>query len=191
MNLGTIQTALTSWVETFSGLPVEWGRMPQKLHTGPFVLAYLGPIVKLGHDERIQTYGDDGDNTTVRVVGVRRMTLRLSFRSFDQRLGGSARQYAENFRARAHWTSSFDYLRTSDLALIDTSDLVEADYEWSGRMVSQVELSTTLGLRASFADPLHDGSYIGTVTEPQAEEIIVDEYGVPVLDINSDNLVPE
>jgi len=190
MDLGTVQTALTAWVETYSGIDCEWGRLPQKLHTGPFALAYLGTIVKLGHDERIQTYGDDGDNTAVRVVGVRRMTLRVSFRSFDQRLGGSARQLAENFRARIHWQSSFDFLRASDLALIDTSELVESDYEWSNRTISQVDLSTTLGVRSSFADPLHDGSYIGTANI-DSEQIIVDEYGVPVLDLNSDQLVPE
>lgn len=190
MNLGTVQTALTEWVEGASSLEVEWGRMPQQSPEGDFILAYAGPITKKGHDERIQTYGDDGDNTAVRVVGVRHLPVHLSFRAFDQRLGYSARQYAEEFRTSAHAQESFDFLAASEMALVDTSDLVDLDYVWSGRVVSQVELTATIALRASFTDNQHDGSYIGTVNF-DSEQIIVDEFGLPVLDENGDFLVPE
>lgn len=164
MNLTTVQTALTAWIEEASTLQCEWGRQPQKMHVGPFILAYAGAMTKLGHDERIQTYDGAGpDTTSVRVVGVRHLPLRLSFISFDQRLGNSARQYAEEFRTLIHATTSFETLQTAELGLVDTGELVETDYEWSGRMVSSVDLTVTISLRADFADPNHDGSYIGTV----------------------------
>jgi hypothetical protein len=190
MDLGATEIALTTWVETHSGLELEWGLQPQKLHTGPFVLAYLGPITKVGHDERIQSYNVGDDSTSVRVVGVRRFPLRLSFRAFDQSLGGSARSYAETFRARAHEQESFDFLRTSEISFNDTSNLVDVDYEWSNRLVSQTELTVYLELRSDVTDELHDGSYIGTVN---AEPVpyIVDEEGTPVIDNDGDFLTQE
>lgn len=180
-DLNTVQTALTAWIEAASSLQVEWGKEPQKVHMGAFILARAGAMYKLGHDERIQAYPEIGDDTTVRVVGVRHLPLVLSFRSFDQRLGGSARQYAEEFRTLAHSSTSFDTLATAELALVDTGALVESDYVWSGRMVSQVDLEVTIALRADFTDPLHDGSYIKNANVSSASYII-GEDGRPVYD---------
>jgi hypothetical protein len=164
MNLATVQTALTAWIEQGSSLQVEWGKEPQKIHMGAFILAYADSISKLGHDERIQTYDGAGpDTTSVRVVGVRHLALRLSFRSFNQSLGGSARQYAENFRALMHSTTLLETLRTAELGLVDSGELIDSDYEWSNRLVSQTDMVVTISLRANVADALHDGSYIKTV----------------------------
>jgi hypothetical protein len=175
MNLTTVQTALTAWIESASSLECEWEREPQKLHMGAFILAQAGTMGKLGHDERVQTYDGAGpDTTSVRVVGVRLLPLQVSFLSFDQRLGGSARQYAEEFRTLIHTDASFELLSTAELALVDTGELTDADYTWSGRMVSRVNMDVTISLRADFEDTLHDGSYIKTVNH-------VDEY-----DTNSD-----
>ena len=190
MDLGVIETALTSWVETSSGLELEWGRQPQLIHKGPFVLGYLGPITKTGHDERIQTFNSGPDTTSVRVVGVRTLPLRLSFRSFDQRLGGSARHFAETFRADIHTDTALEVLRDAELALMDTEELVESDYAWSGRQVSQVDMSLTIGTRASFSDTLHDGSYIGTVNAT-SQQYVVDEFGNPVLDESGAHVIDE
>lgn len=163
-DLNIVQTAITDWIEAASSLEVEWGKQPQQVHMGAFILAYAGAMTKQGHDERISTYDGAGpDTTSVRVVGVRQLPLRLSFRSFDQRLGGSARQYAEEFRTLIHSDTNIITLATAEIALVDTGELVESDYIWSKRVVSQVDLTVTLALRADFADPLHDGSYIGTV----------------------------
>ena len=181
MDLAALQTFLTSWVETASGLEVEWGRLPQKAHDGPFALAYMGAISKVGHDERIQTYDSGSDSTTVQVIGVRELPFRLSFRSFDQNLGGSARQYAEQWRARAHSQESLDNLATAGVALVDTDPLFETDYTWSNRTVSQVDTTANLAIRASFADDLHDGSFIDDVNI-DTQPYIVDEFGIPVLD---------
>lgn len=181
MDLNAVQTALTDWVETYSSLPCEWGKLPQKIHDGPFVLAYLGGIAKSGHDERIQTYDDATDTTSVRVVGVRLLTLRLSFRSFDQRLGFSGRQYAETLRVAMHSTSSFDDLVAANLALVDTDELVDSDYTWSGRTVSQCDMSVSFALRASTVDPNHDGSYIKNVNVSSASYVI-GEDGQPIYD---------
>lgn len=190
MNLTNVQTALTTWVETYSGLECEWGRLPQQYHQGAFVLAYAGPIISLGHDEREQSYNDLTDQTSVQLRGSRIFTLRLSFRSFDQNLGSSARQYAENFRVGIHSTTALESLNTAYLALIDTGELVETDYEWSGRMVNQIDMSIRFGLRAYLADPEHDGSYIGTV-DIDTERYVIDEYGNPVIDENGDYVTTE
>jgi hypothetical protein len=187
MDLSSVETTLVTWIEQASSLEVEWGKQPMKVHMGPFILAYAGAITKIGHDERIQTYDANTDSTSVRVVGVRRLPLRLSFRSFDQRLGDSARQFAEEFRALAHSDTCLQTLATAEIALVDTGELVESDYEWSGRTVSQVDLTVVLSLRASFSDALHDGSYIKHVNAEQDEyvvdencDVVVDEDGNPV-----------
>lgn len=181
MDLGAIETALTAWVEKYAGIECEWGRQPQKIHGGPFVLAYLGAINKVGHDERIQSYDFQSDSTTVTVTGVRQLVLRLSFRSFDQRLGFSARQYAENLRVALHGQSSWDELNAANLAYQDSGELVDTDYIWSGRQVSQTDMSITFGLRAQTADPNHDGSYIKFVNI-DTQEYVVAEDGAPVVD---------
>lgn len=185
MDLSAIETVLTSWVETYSGVECEWGRQPQQAHPGAFVLAYLGAITKHGHDERIQVYDFDTDTTSVTVVGVRRLVLRLSFRAFDQRLGGSARQYAEDFRVGLHAQSSWDQLRDAELSYIDSGELVDTDYIWSNRMVSQTDMDVVLGLRASTADALHDGSYIKYVNI-DTQEYVVDEDDDVVVDVSGD-----
>lgn len=188
MNLSAIQTTLTAWVETYSGVECEWGRLPQLIHPGAFVLAYLGAITKAGHDERIQVYDFDSDSTSVTVVGVRRMTLRLSFRSFDQRLGFSSRQYAEDFRVALHSQTSWDTLRDAELSYIDSGDLVDTDYIWSGRQVSQTDMDVILGLRASTADAEHDGSYIKYVNIDTQEYVVTEDDEV-VEDVSGDYVV--
>lgn len=185
MDLGAVQTTLTSWIETYSGVEVEWGRLPQVIHPSAFVLAYLGAITKAGHDERIQVYDFDSDSTSVTVVGVRRMVVRLSFRSFDQRLGGSARQFAENFRVALHSQTSWDTLRDAELSYIDTGELVDSDYIWSGRMVSQTDMDLILGIRASTADTEHDGSYIKFVNIDTQEYVVTEDDEV-VVDVSGD-----
>lgn len=176
LDLNAVQTAITAWVEEASSLECEWGRNSQKIHVGGVILAYAGAMSKIGHDERIQTYDGAGpDTTSVRVVGVRLFPLQLTFRTFDQRLGYSARQYAEEFRTLIHSTTSFETLRAADLALVDTGELVESDYTWSNRMTSQVDLTVTMSLRADFSDANHDGSYIKTVN--YTGEIDVDGDG--------------
>ena len=188
MDLNAKQTALTAWIESYSGLQCEWGRLPQQAHPGPFVLAYLGAITKSGHDERIQTYDFDTDTTSVQVVGVRRMVLRLSFRSFDQRLGNSGRAYAEEFRVALHAQASLDDLKAADLAYIDSGELVDSDYVWSGRRVSQTDMDVVLGLRAFTTDANHDGSYIKYVNI-DTQEYVVDEDDVVVADVSGDYVV--
>lgn len=190
MDLSAIETALTSWVETYSGLSCEWGRQSQKAHAGPYVLAYLGAITKAGHDERIQTYDSDSDSTEVTVVGVRRLVLRLSFRAFSQALGSSARQYAETFRVALHSQSAMDDLNAANLAYIDSDELVDSDYIWSGRRVSQCDMSVSMGLRAYLADANHDGSYIGSVNV-STQQYVIDENGTPVVDEEGNLIVTE
>lgn len=190
MDLGAVQTALTSWVEDYSGVQCEWGRMPQQMYTQPYALAYLGAIEKAGHDERIQTYDAVADTTSVQVTGVRRLTLRISFRSADQRLGFSARQYAETFRVALHSQSSWDDLNAANLAYIDSGELVDSDYTWSGRQVSQTDMDIFLGLRASTTDPNHDGSYIQNVNAA-SQQYVVDEDGNPVVDEDGNYVVTE
>jgi hypothetical protein len=179
MDLASVYTALTTWIETYSSLQCEWGRMPSKIRTTPFVLAYIGAITKQGHDEHVFEYDFDTDSTTETVLGCRQLILRLSFRSDDQRLGYSARQYAETFRVALHATTAMDFLSENYLAFVDSGELVETDYVFSGRMMSQVDMDVTLALRAEFVNDNHDGSYIRYVNI-DTQEYVVDEDEVPV-----------
>jgi hypothetical protein len=201
MNLGAIQTSITSWVEGLMlqaslaregetvAAQIEWGRQPMQYHTEPFILAYAGPIVKLGHDEPIYVYNELTDELEEKMIGVRRLMLRLSFRSFDQRLGWSSRQYAEDFRLLTQSSSSIDTLHSAYLGLWDTGELVDTDYEWSGRLVSQTDMDVTLGVRAELPNLGYSGSYIKNVNIEGYSYLLTeqgnpieDELGNPVVD---------
>ena len=119
MDLATIESTIQSVVENASGLQLEWGKQPQKMHIGAFILGYPENFTKKGHDERIQSYGGDGDNTEVDVTGVRLLPIRLSFINNDQRLATSSRHYAEKFRTLLHSQTNLDALNAADIALVD------------------------------------------------------------------------
>ena len=203
MNLAQIQTQLSLWIEGLcedaqiqSGRPVvpimvEWGRMPRKIRTGPYVLAYLGPIVGIGHDEPRYDYNDLTEELEEHMTGVRRMTLRLAFNSDDQRLGYSARQYAEDFRILTQSTTGKDTLHSFiNLGLWGTGDLIEADWASSGRMESQVNMDVTLGVRAELMNPGYDGGYIKNVNI-EGQSPVVDEACDPVYDELGNPVVAE
>ena len=190
MDYSAIQTNITAWVEQISTLEVEWGKMPQQMHQGPFILAYAGPVSAIGQDEPNYVYNEVTDDMDEQMLGVRRMIIRLSFRSFDQRLGNSARQYAEDFRILSQSTSSIDTLTDAYLGLISTGDLVETDYNWSGRAVSQVDMDVTLGVRADVSNTLYDGSYIKNVNVEE-QDVVVDESCIPVVDEEGNPIVTE
>jgi len=185
MDFSDLETNLTLWVgllatdRTGAVIPVEWGRQPQKVRTQPFVLAYLGAIVPLGIDWPEYEYDDLTDELVESMHGNRRVTLRLSFRNFDQRLGYSARYYAERFRARCRSTYSKGLLHDAKLSFWDTGGLVETDYVWSGRRVNQVDMDVTLGINFYIEDPDFTGEYINTVEMEQVSGV-TDEYGKQV-----------
>ena len=185
----TLQTNLTAWVELLSSLEVEWGRQPQKIHAGPFILAYAGEITSLGHDERIYTFDSQTDQQVETMIGVRRFPLRLSFRSpSDQRLGGSSRQYAEEFRLMSQSTNSIEFLQTNDIGLVDIGPLIDTDYTWSGRRVSQVDVTVNLALRLNSANTIYSGDYINTVNITPQRVIITNDNDF-VVDQNGDYVV--
>ena len=191
MNLGENQSALTTWVQDTSGLSCEWGRLPRRFHTKPFVLAYAGPISSQGHDERTYSYNELTDALEEKMLGVRQLTLRLSFRSPDQRLGFSARQLAEDFRLMVESTPSIAFLNEAYVSFISTGDLVETDYEdASKRMMSQVDMDVVLGLRASKQNPNYDGSYIKHV-ELSSEQYVLDESDNSVVDEDGNHVTTE
>ena len=199
MDLATLSTGINNWLAVTAvdvngsvpvPLPVQFGRLPKKVLLEPFVLAYLGPIGKLGYDFPRYTYNDLTDEYVEQMRGVRRMPLRLSFRAFSQEWGQNARQYAEDFRIRLRKQSAMEALGAAALALFDTSDLVETDYEFSGRLVSQVDLTVTLGLCGYERLATDDTGYIRHVNM-EAESIVIDEYGVPVYDQDGNPVVEE
>ena len=163
MDLIQIQSNLMNWVEKYSGLEAEWGRLPNQLHVGPFALIYAGAISKQGHDEEIWSFDTDTDMLSVNMTGVRKMDITVSFRSFDQNLGASARQLAENFRTLHQSPSSIDDLTVAGLALVSSGALIETDYKHNGRMVSQADLPIVFQLRSEEPATDYDGSYIKTV----------------------------
>ena len=199
MDLSAVATGIETWLGLTAvdvngtvpvALPVEFGRLPKKVHTQPFVLAYLGPIGKLGYDFPRYTYNALTDEYVEQMRGVRRLPLRLSFRSFSQEWGKNARQYAEDFRVRLKKQSAMEALGDAKLALFDTTDLISTDYEYSGRLISQVDLTVYLGLCGYERLATDDTGYIKNVNiEGQAP--VVDEYQNPVYDEAGDPVVAE
>lgn len=186
MDFDTLQTNITTWVgglatdRTGTAIPVEWGRQSQKVRTSPFILAYLGPIIPLGSDERVYAYDGLTDALEEKMFGVRRATFRLSFRNFDQRLGYSARYYAERFRIRTQSTFGIESL-PDPLGLVSTGELVETDYEWSGRMVNQVDMDVMFNFWFELVDPDYHGAHIQTVNF-EAQNYLLDVDGNPIED---------
>lgn len=199
MDLATIKTGVEAWLNITAvdvngtvpvALPVEFGRLPKKVHTQPFVLVYLGPIGKLGYDFPRYTFDDLTGQYVEEMRGVRRMPLRLSFRSFDQGWGRNARQYAEDFRIRLKKQQSMEALGAAKLALFDTGDQVMTDYEYSGRLVSQVDMTVTLGLCAYERLATDDVGYIANVNI-EGQSPVVDEACDPIYDELGNPVVSE
>lgn len=186
MDFAVLQTNFTDWVEglatdrTGAGVPVEWGRMPQKVHTGPFILAYLGAIVQRGQDVKRYDYDEVTDALDETMVGFRRATFRLSFRNFDQRLGYGARYWAERFRTRTQSTFGIQSL-PDPLGFQSTGELVETDYEWNGHMVNQVDMDVVLNFWMQVIDTDYDGAHIQSVNM-EAQNYLLDEMGNPIED---------
>lgn len=190
-DLAVVEQAIEDWVTLLSpGLPFEWGKQPMGTPTTPFVIAFPGVLQPHGWDERIWTYNPTLDRNDLTMIGVRSFTLTLSFRSFDQRLGLSSRQQAEDFRILTQSPSSIAFLNAADLALIETLSLVDTDYTYERRRISQVDLDFRLAFRYNTDDPLWDGSYIKTV-EFQSQSYVLDEAGNAVVDENGDFVVDE
>ena len=199
MDLGAIATGIEAWLAITAvdvngtvpvALPVEFGRLPKKVHTEPFVLVYLGPIGKLGWDFPRYVYDELTDTYVEQMRGVRRMPVRISFRAFNQGWGLNARQFAEDFRIRIKKQTAMEALGAAKLALFDTSDLVSSDYEYSGRLVSQVDLTVNLGLAAYERLATDDTGYIKSVAMEWQGQVI-DEQSTPVEDESGNPVVVE
>jgi len=197
MDLAAIQTGIESWLNitavdvdnSLAPLPVEFGRSPSLIHTKPYVLVYRGPIVKIGHDVPRYTFDEVTRQNVEQMWGVREMTVRLRFITYNQTWGKDARQYAEDWRIRAESARSVQELGdTAYLALVETGELVDLDYEWSGRLVSMVQSSIRLRLWGYERSASTDGGYIWTVNT-EAQNHIVDQYGNPVYDSNQNPVI--
>lgn len=197
MDLAAIKTGLEAWmaivardVDNDVALPVEYGRLPKVVHTTPFVLMYLGPIGKLGWDFHRYDYNQTTDEYFEQMRGVRRLPVRFSFRAFNQEWGLNARQFAEDFRTALQSTAAMEALGAAKLALQSSTDLIETDYEYSGRLVSQVDLTVNFGLCGYTRTPSYDAGYIWRA-DIYSENYIFDEAGTPVVDENGDYVTDE
>ena len=181
MDLSVVEADLESWIETISGLPMEWGRLPHKRHNGPFILVYPLAFRPLGHDEKLYTYQPGPDSLKLDMIGVRHLVLNLSFRAFDQRMNLGARKWAEEFRIAIQRPDSIDQLVAANIALVRDEALIDTNYEYQRRFISQVDMELTMALRYCTEDPVFGGEYINEVVT-QTECYVIDEYGCPVID---------
>jgi len=122
--------------------------------------------------------------------GARRMTIRFSFRSFSQEWDQNSRQFAEDWRIRVQSTRSIKLLGDATLSFQDTTEQTDLDYQWSGRLVSQSEISANFGLWGYERVPSSDEGYIRNVNI-EAQGIVTDEYGVPVYDEDGNPVIHE
>lgn len=185
MDLAAVQATVETWLNLTAvdpsqdppqPLPVYFARQPHRFQLAPQVLVYPGPILKVGHDFPQYVYDETTEENIEQMYGVRKMIVRLSFRTFDQSWGNSARQFAEDWRIRTESTRSVAAMSNGGLAIWGTGELVETDYEWSGRMVSQVDVDATLGLWGFERNASTDEGYIETIVV-EGERVVIDEYG--------------
>ena len=76
------------------------------------------------------------------------------------------------------------------LSLHDTGPLVDTDYQYSGRLVSQVDMTLTMGVWGYQRSADYDAGYIRRATLT-GEGYVLDEQGNPVRDENGDAVVHE
>jgi hypothetical protein len=187
MDLGQIQTDLTAWLnvtaldELGAPLPVVYTEEPHKVYTGPSVRVELATISKAGHDLPQYTYNILTDEYTEQMWGVRRMRVRLTFRAFDQRWGGNARKYAEDWRISTQATDSIGALGTAGLALQETGELINNDVLFSNRLMSQVETDVTFGLWGYERRTRAETGYVRTVNF-EGQNYLLDIDGNPIED---------
>ena len=189
-SLAVLQTDITTWIETLSGLPVEWGREPQYMRVEPYILAYAGAFSAQGKDELFYNYNTATGLVDLTMSGIRQLPLTLSFRSADQSWGGNARYYAEKFRLNLRSPTSVD-LRTDALfSLVRSEPLIETDYPFNGHMWSQVDLPIVLAIRFNTEEENYDGSYIDTV-KITSQKRVIDEEGNFVVNNDGDLVTDE
>jgi hypothetical protein len=187
MDLGQIQTDLTAWLNVTAldaldaPLPVIYTEEPHKVYTGPSVRVELATITKQGHDLPQYTHDALTDEYVERMWGVRRMRVRLTFRSFDQRWGGNARRFAESWRINTQATDSIGALGEAGLALRETGELINNDVVWGNRLMSQVETDVTFGLWGYESRVRADGGYLQTV-HFEGQNYLLDIDGNPIED---------
>lgn len=197
MNLGELKTNVTTWLNTIAfdaagaPLPVVFGLEPRKIYTKPLVAVYLGPIVSIGHDEPHWRFNDITQELEEVMIGVRRVTIRLQFISFNQDWGQDAAQYAENFRLLTQSSTSTDIIQGFvNVGLWGTGQLIRTDFEWSGKMVPRVELDVTLGVRAELQNTDYSGSFLQTV-DLEGQSYVLDRWGKAIADAAGNPIVDQ
>ena len=189
MDLGEIATDLQTWMTITcvdvdaggSALPVEFGRMPNKVHTSAFVRVYLGPILKHGYDFPRYVLNESNGQFIEQMRGERTLPIRFQFRTFNQEWGKNARQYAEDFRNNLQSSASLQALEQTKLTLQRSSDLVAADYEMSGKLISQVDLTVYFGAAGYQRQASYDAGFIRTVNF-EGQNYLLDVDGNPIRD---------
>jgi hypothetical protein len=196
MDLGEIATDLQTWMAITcldvdgggAPLPVEFGRTPNKVHTSAFVRVYLGPIIKHGYDFPRYVLNQSTGAYVEQMRGVRTLPIRFQFRTFNQSWGKNARQFAEDFRNNLQSTESLEALQQTKLTLQRSSDLVAADYEMSGKLISQVDLTVYFGAAGYQRQASYDAGFIRTVNF-EGQNYLLDIHGNPIEDAGGNPVV--
>lgn len=196
MDLAEIAADLETWMATTAtdidnggtALPVEFGRSPNKFRTDPFVRVYLGPIVKHGYDFPRYVLNESNGQFIEQMRGERTLPIRFQFRTFNQSWGKNARQFAEDFRNALQSTESLEALAQTKLTFRSSSDLIATDYEMSGKLISQVDLTVFFGAAGYQRSASYDASYIQTVNF-EAQSYLLDVNGNPIEDLGGNPVV--
>jgi len=199
MDFGQFKTELETWLALTAldkqsppqPLPVEFGRSPQKVRTTPFVLCYLGATASpTRRSLPVYTYDELTDENTEEMHRLLRVPVRFSFRAFSQDWGSNAREFAEIFRANTSSEPAVNALGNARIGLWGTEALVDTDYEWSGRLVSQCDTTAVFGFRYHPSNQSRDAGYIRTVNM-ELEQRVLDEMGGIVYDNDGNEVVTD
>ena len=187
MDLGAIQTALTTWVETYLDMKTDWELQAESAYYRLEARALLSITAssKAHVDEPIWIYDELSDKNEVFMSGIRNLTFTITVRNNDQRQEFTARQYLETFRTRTLSPSSIAFLSENCLALVETLPLVNLDFRRDDRRESQTSMDIFFQLRSTEQDEQFGGEYIKTV-DIDVEQYVVDENCTPVVDENGD-----
>lgn len=165
MNLGEIQTALTTWTETYLDLKTDWELQAESAYYRLEARALLSitSSSKVFVDEPLWVYNELTDENEAFMTGIRNLTFTITVRNNDQRQEFTARQYLETFRTRTLSPSSIAFLSENCLALVETLPLVNLDYRRDDRRESQTSMDILFQLRSTEQDEQFGGEYIKTV----------------------------
>jgi hypothetical protein len=160
MDHATLDPLLKTLVARATGITaacVQWDGDPRIQHTGSLALLSWVSVTALGHDGTVWDYTDVGEGDPLTEMtptqhGRRRAVLQVAIDVHDQRPGVNASTIARRLQDRTRAPSFVAEIAAMGLGLAGVGDVIRADYESDGRLVSRGVVELTFNAHAVFVD---------------------------------------